>query len=138
MMCVEPPLQPIYVERLPHAKQRSQCQGIQNPNICIYALNNIPAPPLLQTCLHPCYPTGIQHLLRDGKRCYCGIQVTCHLIAAKREKPYSNVMGWLRCHLSFSLLRSTVMCLSSRQGFAPHVDTPADLVVQEGHIPSLL
>ena len=30
------------------------------------------------------------------------------LIAAKREQPYSNVMGWLRCHLSFSLLRSAV------------------------------
>ena len=45
LMCVEPPLQPIYVERLPHAKQTSQCQGIQNPNICIYALNNISAPP---------------------------------------------------------------------------------------------
>ena len=62
------------------------------------------------------------------------------LIAAKREQPYSNVMGWLRCHLSFSLLRSAVMCLrgsSSRQGFAPHKYTPIDLVVQEGRIPTL-
>ena len=62
------------------------------------------------------------------------------LIAAKREQPYSNVMGWLRCHLSFSLLRSTVMCLRgsrSRQGFAPRIDTPVDLVLQEGRIPTL-
>ena len=24
------------------------------PNVCIHALNNVPAPSLLQTCLHPC------------------------------------------------------------------------------------
>ena len=27
-------------------------------DICIYALNNIPAPPLLQTCLHLCLATS--------------------------------------------------------------------------------
>ena len=46
------------------------------------------------------------------------------LIAAKREPLYINVMGWLRCHLSFSLLRSTIMCLRgshSRHGYAPHL-----------------
>ncbi len=61
------------------------------------------------------------------------------LIAAKREQPYSSVMGWLRCHLSFSLLRSTVMCLRgsrSRQGFVPRIDTPVDLVIRECRIPT--
>ena len=33
------------------------------------------------------------------------------LLASKREQPYCIVMGWLRCHLSFALLRSAVMCL---------------------------
>ncbi len=61
------------------------------------------------------------------------------LISTKREQPYSNVMGWLRCHLSFSLLRSTVMCLRgsrSRQGFVPHFEAPVDLVLREGRIPT--
>ncbi len=61
------------------------------------------------------------------------------LISTKREQPYSNVMGWLRCHLSFSLLRSTVMCLRgsrSRQGFVPHFEAPIDLVLREGRIPT--
>ena len=61
------------------------------------------------------------------------------LLAAKHEQPYCIVMGWLRCHLSFALLRSAVMCLRgsrSRQGHASHLDTPVDLVVSEGHIPT--
>ena len=61
------------------------------------------------------------------------------LLAAKREQPYCIVMGWLRCHLSFALLHSAVMCLRgsrSRQGHASHLDTPVDLVVSEGHIPT--
>ena len=59
------------------------------------------------------------------------------LIAEKREQPYSDVMGWIRCHLSFSLLRSTIMCLRgsrSKQGYVPRFDTPTDLVMQEGRI----
>ena len=33
-------------------------------------------------------PTGIQHLRRDGKSCYCGIQWLVILIAAKREPSF--------------------------------------------------
>jgi hypothetical protein len=32
-------------------------------------------------------------------------------IAEKHGKPYSNTINWLRCRLSFSLLRSAIMCL---------------------------
>ena len=32
-------------------------------------------------------------------------------IASKRKQPYHIVMGWMRCHLSFSLLRSAIMCI---------------------------
>ena len=32
------------------------------------------------------------------------------LIADKQEQPYSKTLFWLRCKLSFSLLRSAVMC----------------------------
>ena len=32
------------------------------------------------------------------------------MIARKQQKPYSTVMGWLRCRLSFATLRSAIMC----------------------------
>ena len=35
------------------------------------------------------------------------------LIADKRQEPYSTTLFWLRCKLSFSLLRSAIMCLIS-------------------------
>ena len=33
------------------------------------------------------------------------------MISEKNNKPYSKTMHWLRCRLSFSLLRSAIMCL---------------------------
>lgn len=33
------------------------------------------------------------------------------LLAEKRGLPYSVVVGWLRCRLSFALLRSSILCL---------------------------
>ena len=34
-----------------------------------------------------------------------------NLLSAKHRLSYGIVMGWLRCKLSFSLLRSTIMCI---------------------------
>ena len=59
------------------------------------------------------------------------------LLSVKREQPYSLVMGWLWCHLSFSLLRSTVMCIRgsrSQKGYVPFSDTHLELVAQEGRV----
>jgi len=33
------------------------------------------------------------------------------MIAVKHNKAYSKTLNWLRCRISFSLLRSAVMCL---------------------------
>ena len=33
------------------------------------------------------------------------------MLAAKHQKPYAHVLGWIRCCLSFSLLRSSIVCL---------------------------
>ena len=33
------------------------------------------------------------------------------MLAAKHQKPYAHVLGWIRCRLSFSLLRSSIVCL---------------------------
>ena len=60
------------------------------------------------------------------------------LLSIKREQPYSLVMGWLRCQLFFSLLRSAVMCLRgcrSKKGHIPLSDTHIELVLHEGCLP---
>ena len=59
-------------------------------------------------------------------------------LSIKREQPYSTVMSWLHCRLSFSLLRSAVMALRgsrSRHGFVPYEDTHIELVIHEGCVP---
>jgi len=33
------------------------------------------------------------------------------MIAIKRNKAYSKTLNWMGCRISFSLLRSAVMCL---------------------------
>ena len=59
------------------------------------------------------------------------------LIAVKRDQPYSQVIGWMRCVLSFSLLRSAIMCL--RGARSPFHSRPAsaeiELATSEGMIP---
>ena len=42
------------------------------------------------------------------------------LIADKRQEPYSTTLFWLRCKLSFSLLRSAIMCLRGTRSFHSH------------------
>jgi len=56
------------------------------------------------------------------------------LLAVKRDQPYSLVLSWLRCNLSFSLLRSAITCLRgarSSRGFPARIGA-LDLAVSEG------
>ena len=63
------------------------------------------------------------------------------LLANKREQSYSTVMGWMRCHLSFSLLRSAIMCLRgsrSKNGYmSTYQPDSIDTTVHEAQIPSV-
>jgi len=38
-------------------------------------------------------------------------KIVASLIAKKHGKPYSKTIYWMRCRLSYSLLRSAIMCL---------------------------
>ena len=38
----------------------------------------------------------------------------------KRQEPYSTTLFWLQCKLSFSLLRSAIMCLRGTRSFHSH------------------
>ena len=56
------------------------------------------------------------------------------LLAEKRHQPYATTMGWLRCLLSFSLLRSSILCIRgtrSNQNYIPRLAASFDLAVGE-------
>ena len=62
------------------------------------------------------------------------------ILASKRDKPYSSTLDWLRCRLSFSLLRLSIQCIwgaHSQQGLAIK-SLPVDLVRAETGIPALV
>ena len=60
------------------------------------------------------------------------------LLASKWDQPYSTTMGWLRCRISFSLLRSSIMCIrgarSSRHHFERQASLQPNLVIQESKL----
>ena len=58
------------------------------------------------------------------------------LLSNKWNSSYPVVMGWLRCSLGFSLLRSSLMCLhgSRSSSGSPGVPSSVDLAVAEGYL----
>ena len=63
------------------------------------------------------------------------------LLADKRQQDYNKTIAWIRCQLSFSLVRSSVMCLrgarsSYHRPARPECDIPLDVVLSEGHVPT--
>ena len=55
------------------------------------------------------------------------------LLVAEQEESYSSTFAWIRCRLSFSLLRSEIRCIRgarSRRGVALK-PVPVDLVMAE-------
>ena len=50
------------------------------------------------------------------------------LLSIKREEPYSTVMRWLRCRLSFSLVRSALLCIRGSRSGAPSSVSPDTLL----------
>ena len=59
-------------------------------------------------------------------------------LSTKWDHPYASTMGWLRCRLSFSLLRASIMCIrgprSSIHCFGGRPALPVDLVLQESKL----
>ena len=58
------------------------------------------------------------------------------LLATKRDQPYNIIISFLRCRLSFSLLRSAIMCLRESRSTAghPHKEIDFTLAVSEGRL----
>ena len=57
-------------------------------------------------------------------------------IAEKKEAPYSQTIGWLRCRLSFALLRASILCIRGSRSLkqADQRSCQPDLAVAEGRI----
>ena len=58
-----------------------------------------------------------------------------NLLSAKHSLSYGIVMGWLRCKLSFSLLRSAIMCIRGARSSlrCPIAEAPIAVQVAEAH-----
>ncbi len=59
------------------------------------------------------------------------------MLARKRDKPYSIVMSWLRCKLSFAAIRSSIMCIRGSRSYThrPIRDIDITLASSEGCVP---
>ena len=57
------------------------------------------------------------------------------LVAEKKKETYSQVMGWIRCRISFSLLWSSLLCLRCSSTKPPSVDSTIVEVIAEGRSP---
>ena len=51
-----------------------------------------------------------------GPRCTVTIQRIAHMIADKRQERYSDIMGFMRTKLRFSLLRSVLIAIRGERG----------------------
>ena len=49
-------------------------------------------------------------------------------LAAKRKLQYSEVLGWLRCRISFTLLRSAIMAICGCRS-SSHSGAPVDILL---------
>ena len=60
-------------------------------------------------------------------------------LAAKRKVQYSEVLGWLRCRISFPLLQSAIMVICESRS-SSHSGAPADILLasRDGDVPRLL
>ena len=59
-------------------------------------------------------------------------------ISRKEQKAYLVVMGWIRCHLSFAILRSTILCICGSRSCRQHpvCEWNIALATSEGRVPS--
>ena len=57
---------------------------------------------------------------------YCTSCTVPHV--EKRQQPYSLTIRWMRCHLNFSLLRSSIMCLRGSR-YSRFPQTPDSMVL---------
>ena len=56
-----------------------------------------------------------------------------HLLSERRNQSYATTMGWLRCHLGYSLLKSAILCIRgsrSKPQFIPRFPDSTELTIR--------
>ena len=66
-------------------------------------------------------------------------QVYKRLVGSLSEKnnlSYGETMGWIRCRLSFALVRSAIMCIRGeiRGAHSPALEIPKEVQIVEAHL----
>ena len=58
------------------------------------------------------------------------------MVAEKRNVPYAVTLNWIRCRLSFALLRASIMSIRGARSSRNHPasECPIDLQLAEGHL----
>ncbi|CAB4021820.1 RNA-directed DNA polymerase from transposon BS, partial [Paramuricea clavata] len=57
------------------------------------------------------------------------------LLANKRKSPYNTTLAWMRCHISFALMKSTISCIrGSRVRRRRHTDMGIATEVAESNL----
>ena len=72
-----------------------------------------------------------------GREAHAAYKRLASLLASKWDKPYSTTMSWLRCMLSFALLRASILCIRGTRSSAGRITNefpPVDLVFQEAQL----
>ena len=66
-----------------------------------------------------------------GKATNIAYKRLADLLSTKQNTPYPTLMGWLRCALNFSLLRSSIMCIRDSRLCSRHPGSsaPADFIL---------
>ena len=61
------------------------------------------------------------------------------MMSWKQQKPYSVVINWLRCRLSFAAIRSSILCIRGTRSSSkrPLCDADITLATSEGLIPQV-
>ena len=59
-----------------------------------------------------------------------------NLLTEKLELSYGEVMGWIRCKLSFALVRSVIICIcgACSRMHSPVFDAPVDVQIAEARL----
>ena len=72
-----------------------------------------------------------------GREAEVVVKKLAAMLATKRNEPYTKVITWLRCRLSFSLAQSAVRCVRGSRSIRRSVQVsslPTELVLAECQI----
>ncbi len=73
-----------------------------------------------------------------GKEAKIVFKRIASLVSVKKDTPYSKVINWIRCRLSFSLLRSSLLCIRGTRSHTHNAlknsDISIELALSESHL----